>query len=104
MTILDFARHVRTKLAPYNTGLGVIDYATLGDGDGRVTAIAVTKRGEPCAFDDQIDAAGIDHIIHSAAWSYAVAVDFLIGGGAARAESEAILRALAKRCGKTIDD
>ena len=103
MTIHDFARHVRTKLAPHDAGIDVIDYNT-EPANGRVTAIAVTKRGDPCAFDDQIDDAGIDHIIHSAAWSYAVAEDFLIGGGAARSESETILRALAKRCGKTIDD
>lgn len=103
MTILDFARHIRTKLAPYSTGIDVIDYDTEA-ANGRVTAIAVTKRGEPCASVDEIDNAGIDHIIHSAAWSYAVAEDFLVGGGAARSESAAILRALAKRCGKTIDD
>ena len=103
MKLHDFAAHVRAKLAPHNAGIDVIDYNT-ESATGRVTAIAVTKRGEPCAFDDQIDEAGIDHIIHSAAWSYAVAEDFLVGGGSARAESETILRALAKRCGKTIDD
>lgn len=113
MTLSDFAAYVRTKLAPWRGDIREITYDADG---GNLIAWGYVKHGtwwtdtvidastDPVRPEWELVAVHINQILRSSAWCHAIAEDYLVGGGMASDKCMAILRALAKRCGKTIDD
>lgn len=112
MKLIDFAIYVRSKLAPWACGVAIESYAT--EPNGTITATASCEpsrlgiREIISTAKDPLDGsvtvqATLRQILTSSAWCHAVAEDYVTGPGMASRECADILRAIAARCGKTID-